>query len=111
MFVNRNDDGHHHKAHTGLWLRNPGLRKGKPRMGMSNTGLITLLAILPSAFAGAAQAQSADGVGAAPSFGSIATPLPINPATETTNPSARATQTLNPYLGSTPDGDGIAQFV
>jgi hypothetical protein len=34
---------------------------------------------------------------------SIATPRPINPAAGTTNPSARATQTLNPYLGSTPD--------
>ena len=32
------------------------------------------------------------------------TPRPINPATGSTNPSARATQTLNPYLGSTPDG-------
>ena len=39
-----------------------------------------------------------------PSFGSISTPRPIDPATGTTNPSARATQTLNPYLGSTPNG-------
>ena len=36
--------------------------------------------------------------------GSIATPRPINPAAATTNPSARATQALNPYLGSVPDG-------
>jgi hypothetical protein len=28
----------------------------------------------------------------------------FNPATDTTNPSARATQALNPYLGSTPEG-------
>lgn len=45
-------------------------------------------------------AQSTDTQGSAPSFGSIATPHPINPASNTTNPSARATQTLNPYLGS-----------
>ena len=37
-------------------------------------------------------------------FGSINTPRPINPATGTTNRSARATQNLNPYLGSTPHG-------
>lgn len=42
--------------------------------------------------------------GAAAGFGSISTPRPINPATDTTNPSARATQSLNPYLGSTPHG-------
>jgi outer membrane protein TolC len=35
---------------------------------------------------------------------SIATPRPINPAASTTNPSALATQTQNPYLGSTPSG-------
>lgn len=49
-------------------------------------------------------AQSVDAAGASPSFGSITTPRPINPATGTTNPSARATQSLNPYLGSTPEG-------
>ena len=43
--------------------------------------------------------------GAAAGFGSISTPRPINPATDTTNPSARATQSLNPYLGSTPHGN------
>ena len=47
------------------------------------------------------------GAGPAPAFGSIATPRPINPATDTTNPSARATQTLNPYLGSTPEGKAV----
>lgn len=34
---------------------------------------------------------------------SIATPRPINPAASTTNPSARATQSQNPYLGSVPE--------
>ena len=33
---------------------------------------------------------------------SIATPRPINPAEGTTNPSARTTQSQNPYLGSVP---------
>lgn len=33
---------------------------------------------------------------------SIATPRPINPAAGSTNPSALATQSLNPYLGSVP---------
>ena len=42
--------------------------------------------------------------GASAAYGSINTPRPINPATGTTNPSARATQNLNPYLGSTPHG-------
>src|SRR6516162_2254801 len=42
--------------------------------------------------------------GASASFGSINTPRPINPAAGTTTPSARATQSLNPYLGSTPHG-------
>ena len=34
----------------------------------------------------------------------IATPRPINPSAGTTNPSALATQSLNPYLGSVPGG-------
>jgi outer membrane protein TolC len=34
----------------------------------------------------------------------IATPRPINPAAGSTNPSALATQSLNPYLGSVPGG-------
>jgi outer membrane protein TolC len=33
---------------------------------------------------------------------SVTTPHPINPAESTTNPSARATQTQNPFLGSVP---------
>jgi outer membrane protein TolC len=63
---------------------------------------LAILAALTAVLA--VQAQTADSPGAAPSFGSIATSRPINPATGTTNPSASATQTLNPYLGSTPDG-------
>ncbi|MDE1162325.1 MAG: TolC family protein [Acidobacteriaceae bacterium] len=51
-----------------------------------------------------ASAQVANQQGASPSFGSINTPRPINPATDSTNPSARATQSLNPYLGSASDG-------
>jgi outer membrane protein TolC len=51
----------------------------------------------------AASGQTPDG-GATAAYGSINTPRPINPAAGTTNPSARATQTLNPYLGSTPHG-------
>jgi outer membrane protein TolC len=35
---------------------------------------------------------------------SVATPRPINPAAGGTNPSALATQSLNPYLGSIPGG-------
>jgi hypothetical protein len=46
--------------------------------------------------------QSPADTGEAADFGSINTPRPINPASGTTNPSARATQNLNPYLGSTP---------
>jgi outer membrane protein TolC len=34
----------------------------------------------------------------------ISTPRPINPAAGSTNPSAAATQSLNPYLGSVPGG-------
>lgn len=39
---------------------------------------------------------------------SIATPRPINPAAGSANPSALATQTLNPYLGSVPGGKLVA---
>src|SRR6185437_8273280 len=34
----------------------------------------------------------------------LTTPRPINPAAGSSNPSARATQSLNPYLGSVPGG-------
>jgi outer membrane protein TolC len=68
-----------------------------------------LTAMLPIVFSPAAVGQTTDnaGAGASPAFGSIATPRPINPATDTTNPSASATQTLNPYLGSTPEGKAL----
>lgn len=42
--------------------------------------------------------------GADPLSYSLATPRPIDPAAGTTNPSAAATQSLNPYLGSVTDG-------
>lgn len=58
-----------------------------------------------------ASAQAGDGSGVSPSFGSITTPRPINPATDTTNPSARATQSLNPYLGSTPEGPVVDEEI
>jgi len=75
-------------------------------MGKRNIVYTILTAMLPLALTFAAAAQTTDntGGGASPAFGSIPTPRPINPAADTTNPSARATQTLNPYLGSTPEG-------
>jgi outer membrane protein TolC len=77
----------------------------------SKASLTSFFAVLPLTVAVAAQAQSVDSTGAAPSFGSITTSRPINPATGTTNPSARATQTLNPYLGSTPDGKVVDEEI
>src|ERR1700694_2832204 len=64
------------------------------------------LALLVSvlAYSVAASGQAVPDNGASGAYGSINTPRPINPATGTTNPSARATQNLNPYLGSTPHG-------
>src|ERR1700722_15883737 len=76
---------------------------------MANSKLI--FAILLSMVAAAAHAQSPETTGASASFGAITTPRPINPATGTTNPSARATQTLNPYLGSTPDGNVVDEEI
>lgn len=68
--------------------------------------LISPLALFASAlaFSAAALGQAFPDGGATAPFGSINTPRPINPAAGTTNPSARATQDLNPYLGSTPHG-------
>jgi outer membrane protein TolC len=80
-------------------------------MRMHRATMTSSFAVLPLAFAIAAQAQSVDSTGAAPSFGSVTTPRPINPATGTTNPSAHATQTLNPYLGSTPDGKVVDEEI
>ena len=64
---------------------------------------VTLFALM-LASSSAAFGQAFPESGASASFGSINTPRPINPAAGTTNPSARATQSLNPYLGSTPHG-------
>ena len=60
---------------------------------MLRTIFITVL------LAGGLAAQSAN-----PLAYSIATPRPINPAAGSTDPSAQATQSLNPYLGSVPGG-------
>ena len=57
----------------------------------------------------ASYGQSEAERGASAGFGSVNTPRPINPATDTTNPSARATQNLNPYLGSTPNGEATKE--
>jgi outer membrane protein TolC len=73
--------------------------------------LTIYFAVLPLTVAVVVQAQSVDSTGASPSFGSITTSRPIDPATGTTNPSARATQTLNPYLGSTPDGKVVDEEI
>src|SRR6202789_2378998 len=67
------------------------------------TALLPMVLSLPTV----GQTTDSDAAGPAPAFGSIATPRPINPASDTTNPSARATQTLNPYLGSTPEGRAV----
>jgi outer membrane protein TolC len=64
--------------------------------------LIFLSAVLASSISAGGQAFPDSGASAG--YGSINTPRPINPAAGTTNPSARATQNLNPYLGSTPHG-------
>src|SRR6516164_8524447 len=89
--------------------------RGSPRRKQSmkrrTASLTSFFVLLALTVAVAAQAQSVDSTGAAPSFGSITTSRPINPATGTTNPSARATQTLNPYLGSTSDGKVIDEEI
>ncbi|QNI32762.1 TolC family protein [Alloacidobacterium dinghuense] len=72
---------------------------------------LTLFVALSLAPTVLASAQAVDGAGASPSFGSITTPRPINPATDTTNPSASATQSLNPYLGSTPEGPVVDEEI
>ena len=65
------------------------------------TSLIFLACVL--AFSNLAGGQASD-TGMSSGYGSISTPRPINPAAGTTSPSARATQSLNPYLGSTAQG-------
>jgi outer membrane protein TolC len=67
---------------------------------------------LPAAvFFVAFAAVGGQSAGNSQAFGSIATPRPIDPAGSSTNPSARATQSLNPYLGSTPDGKASAEEI
>lgn len=67
--------------------------------------LIRTIEMLVLALSVVARGQTFPDNGAAAGFGSVNTPRPINPASDTTNPSARATQNLNPYLGSTPNGE------
>ena len=72
-------------------------------MNKQRIGSIAALAFLLVAGSARASAQAVAGADVSPSFGSINTPRPVNPASETTNPSARAGQSLNPYLGSASD--------
>src|SRR5580658_9954166 len=66
----------------------------RTRVGTLEASLMILLC-MPTAASG--QTIPSD-----PRSFSVATPRPINPAESTTNPSARATQSQNPYLGSVP---------
>jgi hypothetical protein len=66
----------------------------RTRVGLLEASLIMLL-WMPTVASG--QTSAAD-----PRSFSVATPRPINPAESTTNPSASATQSQNPYLGSVP---------
>jgi len=66
--------------------------------------------LVVTAFGNASFGQNVWG-SASPDFGSVNTPHPINLATGTSNPSARATQSLNPYLGSTPYGVATAKTI
>ena len=81
------------------------MRKLKPvRTVLTGVALIAAVAGLPAL--GQSSPYGAEG-------GSIETPRPINPAASTTNPSARATQIENPYLGSVPTGkvtDGVLEL-
>lgn len=58
------------------------------------------ISVLIAAGSVAAFAQT----GSDPLSYALTTPRPINPAAGSTNPSAAATQSLNPYLGSVPGG-------
>ena len=83
-----------------LPIEQPSPNPGQSRYLIGGLALfITLLA-----FSVAASGQAIPDSGTSAGSGSINTPRPINPAAGTTNPSARATQNLNPYLGSTPHG-------
>src|ERR1700756_3020134 len=79
------------------------------RMGKQIIARTILTAMLPVVFSLTSVGQTTDdaGGGASPALGSITPPRQIYTATDTTNPRARATQTLNPYLGSTPEGNVV----
>jgi outer membrane protein TolC len=77
-----------YKAQTG------GAKAGSMRHRLMAVSFVVGL-FVSAGLAGMGQTTAADG--------SIATPRPINPAASTTNPSARATQIQNPYLGSVPE--------
>src|SRR5512140_3245608 len=49
--------------------------------------------------------------GASLESGSISTPRTINPAANSTNPSAGAGQKQNPFLGSVPSGTATAETI
>ena len=74
--------------------------QGQARYLVTRIAVFASLLVLSVTASGQAIPDSDTSAG----FGSINTPRPINPAAGTTNPSARATQNLNPYLGSTPHG-------
>src|SRR5215469_3718721 len=95
---------HHQYRRTRLREQRAWSRGGNQKMKFWTVRPVIFFVALSVASTIPVSAQSVDGADASPSFGSITTPRPINPATGTTNPSARATQSLNPYLGSTPEG-------
>lgn len=70
---------------------------------LSNVVIASLLLAAPEAVFSQPQTD--------PQEYSISTPRPINPAASTTNPSALATQTQNPYLGSTPAGRATSEVI
>jgi outer membrane protein TolC len=71
-----------------------------PRQASGMNGRIQVGVWFLSAAAAFGQTSAVD-----PLRYTVATPRPINPAESTTNPSARATQSQNPYLGSVPSKD------
>ena len=65
------------------------------RRSQAALGLLVVMFLIGTGLA--AWGQTPDALGY-----SVATPRPISPAEGTTNPSAQATQSQNPYLGSVP---------
>src|SRR5690242_2775159 len=63
--------------------------------GLNSARVLSVAFILTSTVAASGQSLNPLGY-------SVATPRPINPAEGTTTPSAQATQSQNPYLGSVP---------